>query len=75
MNIFYLIGNGFDLTQGMNTRYTDFYPVYASKFSHCLPVRKMTDLIDIDYSTWVNSEKAFGEYTDELKIFTELEEV
>ena len=29
MNILYLIGNGFDLSLGMKTRYEDFYEYYC----------------------------------------------
>lgn len=30
MNILFLIGNGFDINLGMQTRYTDFYKYYAT---------------------------------------------
>ena len=30
MNILYLIGNGFDLSLGMKTRYEDFYEYYCT---------------------------------------------
>lgn len=31
MNIVFLIGNGFDLNLGLNTRYSDFYEYYKNQ--------------------------------------------
>lgn len=31
MFITFLIGNGFDVNLGLNTRYSDFYPVFLKK--------------------------------------------
>lgn len=31
MNILYLIGNGFDVSLGMKTRYADFYDAYCAQ--------------------------------------------
>ena len=39
MNILYLIGNGFDLAQGLKTKYTDFYPYYIDR-TVCNPAVK-----------------------------------
>lgn len=33
MRILYLIGNGFDLAQGINTRYSDFYAAKIKSLS------------------------------------------
>lgn len=67
MNVTFLIGNGFDLNLGLNTKYTDFLQYY------CHPKRKKTALIDSfaneilkDAPLWSNAEWAFGEYTDEF---------
>lgn len=43
MNILYLIGNGFDLAQGLKTKYTDFYPYYIGRTVYNPAVKKMLE--------------------------------
>ena len=59
MNITFLIGNGFDLKLGLNTRYSDFYSYYhekASKESIILKWMKEDD----DKGNWADLEMALG---------------
>ena len=67
MRILYLLGNGFDLAQGINTRYSDFY---AAKIQ-TLPtdetiVGKLRDSIKEDTETWADMEKGLGYFTSEM---------
>lgn len=56
MNITFLIGNGFDLNLGLNTRYADFYKYYKEK--------KVDDMISKsiarDFKMWSDLEMGLG---------------
>ena len=56
MNITFLIGNGFDINLGLNTRYTDFYPTYLSKGHDDILSRAIAD----NYDKWADLEVALG---------------
>ena len=68
MNILYLIGNGLDIAQGMNTRYQNFYDIYSKptdlKISPA--ALKLREEISKDYQTWADMEYSFGEYTSKI---------
>lgn len=67
MNVLYFIGNGFDLAQGLKTRYSDFYPYYTNRVTYPSPaVRKICETIKADYATWADMELALGQYTSEM---------
>jgi len=77
MNILYLIGNGFDVSLGMRTRYENFYDTYCS-----LPdseqnkrVCDLKDEIQADKDNWADLEWAFGQFTVKLSSFDEFEGV
>lgn len=64
MNIVYLIGNGFDVNLGMNTRYQDFYKYYTK-----LPNSEDSDVIaqfkkdlNANLENWSDLEFALGHY-------------
>lgn len=40
MNITFLIGNGFDINLGLNTRYSDFYPYFVEKSTETNMIRE-----------------------------------
>lgn len=67
MNILYILGNGFDLAQGLNTSYSDFYD-YLQKVSpkSQLEQRVMSD-IKADYRSWADMEEALGKYSSKWK--------
>lgn len=66
MNIVILIGNGFDIAQGANTRYKDFY----QKFKTVTPINdveeRMIKEINEDVDTWADLEKRLGEFTESV---------
>ena len=67
MRILYLIGNGFDLAQGLNTRYSDFYK--ARILNKELPggiLTKLQSSIKDDIKSWADMEKRLGEFSSEM---------
>lgn len=67
MNITYIIGNGFDLCLGLNTRYSDFYDYYQNQPSPSEEVKQLKATIDKNKENWVDLELALGEYTSNFK--------
>lgn len=66
MNILYILGNGFDKAQGLNTSYPDFYQ-YLTK-TNCSPLmEQMKKEIDADEKLWSDMEVAFGKFTSKIK--------
>ena len=63
MNTLYLIGNGFDISLGLKTRYSDFYKEYKQS----APVKEVEGMIIKDITdnekTWSDMEKKLGEFT------------
>ncbi len=69
MNITFLIGNGFDVGLGMNSRFKDFFPTYQKNSENKESiVKQLSDEIakDKNYETWSDFEKAIGEYTEKF---------
>ncbi len=75
MNITFLIGNGFDLNLGLDTRYTDFLAEYLQDNSQDdeeiksfkADIRKQQNgNSDTSENLWANAELAFGRYTDNI---------
>lgn len=69
MNITFLIGNGFDLNIGLDTRYTDFLNEYREEKSPegtVLSYFKTSVLKDS--FLWSNAEEAFGIATKQFKL-------
>lgn len=63
MNILYVIGNGFDKAQGLDTCYSDFYADYMKLEAQSELEEKVKSYIRNDYETWENMEIAMGEYS------------
>lgn len=63
MNITYLIGNGFDIACGLNTRYSDFISTYLSVPSSDKDICLLKDKINENLCTWADAEYAFGQLT------------
>lgn len=57
MNITFLIGNGFDINLGLNTRYSDFYPYFIEKSSETNMIRKW---LQKDELLWADLEEQIG---------------
>ncbi len=65
MNILYILGNGFDIAQGMKTQYSDFYKYLIRR--KCSPLLKdMRREINTDKKLWSDMEIALGEYTNKF---------
>lgn len=76
MLVTFLIGNGFDLNLGLETKYAHFYPLYLNspKFSANDPdILAFKELLAEDggYSRWADFERALGEHTTEPPINSE----
>ena len=69
MNIVYLIGNGFDLKQGMRTKYEHFYDYYLSqaKDDDSPFVKMLKDDILKNKENWSDLELALGKYLGKLE--------
>lgn len=82
MNIVHLIGNGFDLNQGLPTSYAHFYEYYFqlrptdADFESVLKLReKLRErLYDEQTDKWADLEKTLGELTIEYETEAEFEE-
>lgn len=82
MNIVHVIGNGFDLNQGLPTSYAHFYEYYfqlrpqESDSESVLKLReKLRErLYDEQTDRWADLEKTLGELTTEFESDTEFEE-
>lgn len=67
MNVVYLIGNGFDLAQGLETSYKDFYETYKLSKPVNEVEQKIIASITEKTDTWSNLERALGSFTKEVK--------
>lgn len=63
VRITFLIGNGFDLNVGLNTRYADFYKYYIDKNNDDLLAKEIKENIN----DWADLELALGKYTEKVK--------
>lgn len=63
MNITFLIGNGFDINLGLNTKYRDFYNYYKKVPSNHTLIEDLKKNIRNDFENWADLEIALGKYT------------
>lgn len=76
MNITFLIGNGFDVNIGMNTRYCNFYEYYKNIPSDNNIISIMKEDIGKNiYCDWSDLEKALGVYTKNLNTKFEIDTI
>lgn len=61
MSVTYLIGNGFDISVGLNTSYSDFYRYIFNKYEN--NKNDILKRIENDSDLWSNLELGLGEYT------------
>lgn len=64
MNITFLIGNGFDLNLGLNTRYADFYPYFIEKSTENNMIRTW---LEADELLWADLEEQLGKKLENVK--------
>lgn len=76
MKILYLIGNGFDLAQGLSTRYSDFYEsrVLKAVFNPGI-LKNLQGSIKSDVASWADMEKRLGEFTSEMGGLQDVDDV
>lgn len=67
MKITFLIGNGFDLNLGLETKFCDFISVYKDTTTESENLKKFYDKIKDDEELWASAEIALGQYTENLK--------
>ena len=61
MSITYLIGNGFDIGLGLDTRYVDFIDSYVPRVNRSdQTLATFVEAIEKDRETWSDAELAFG---------------
>lgn len=63
MNTTYLIGNGFDLNLGLDTRYLNFYDYYKKQEPKSELIKKFKNDLCNNYDIWADLESALGKYT------------
>ena len=75
MNILFLIGNGFDLNLGMNTRYSDFYEYYKAINSSNPKILNLKNEFSSDIQNWADLELALGLYSKNWENLEDFDEV
>lgn len=64
MRVTFLIGNGFDINLGLNTRYKDFIDVYKKpNVNDDVVIKTFKNHLEENKENWSDAELAFGEYT------------
>ncbi|MDR0865136.1 MAG: bacteriophage abortive infection AbiH family protein [Candidatus Symbiothrix sp.] len=64
MNVLFLIGNGFDINIGLNTRFKDALNTYLKDQNDDLRIQKFKKDISQDFENWSDFEKQMGIYTE-----------
>lgn len=64
MNITFLIGNGFDINLGLNTRYSNFYPYFVEKSTETNMIKKW---LKKDELVWADLEEQLGKKLENVK--------
>lgn len=67
MNITFLLGNGFDINLGLNTRYKDFYKYYTQQPSKNVLIEELKNNIGKNHKTWADLEIALGDYLKNIR--------
>ena len=64
MNITFLIGNGFDINLGLNTRYSDFYPYFVENSTKTNMIRAW---LKKDELLWADLEEQLGKRLEDVE--------
>ena len=70
MNILFLIGNGFDINVGLNTRFRDVLKSYLKESNEDPRIQKLKKDIDRNFENWADFEKQMGVYTENFTLET-----
>lgn len=72
MRVTFLIGNGFDINLGLNTRYKDFIDVYKKPNENDdVIIKTFKNHLVENKENWSDAELAFGKYTKEYDVTIE----
>ena len=66
MNVLFILGNGFDKAQGLNTSYQDFYKEYQKLEPVSDLEANLKKSIKSDYETWADLEEGLGIYSSQF---------
>lgn len=75
MRILYIIGNGFDIAQGLSTSYKDFEAYYKKIPTDNEYIKRFKQDINPELNLWSDLEIALGKYTEKIsdpRIFEEV---
>lgn len=75
MNIIFILGNGFDLTLGLETSYSDFYKYYIGTHNPNFEVERLKKEISKDILNWSDLELALGDYLQHLETPEQFDEI
>ena len=76
MNILYVIGNGFDKAQGMETSYPEFYKYLIGNSEDASPLlQQVKKEINSDIEKWSDMEIALCAFTNNVKDVSEFEDM
>lgn len=68
MNILYILGNGFDIAQGMKTSYPDFYQhLKNNNNNNSKLLQQVLEDINENKTLWSDMEIALGKFTSKIK--------
>jgi len=67
VKVTFIIGNGFDIKFGLNSKYIDVYDGYVKTSSANENLKKFKSMIASDYETWADFEIAMGRMASEFK--------
>ncbi|SEK24825.1 Bacteriophage abortive infection AbiH [Ruminococcus sp. YRD2003] len=70
MVVTFLVGNGFDISCGLNTSYRSFYDWYLQQPSSSDPIRELKKSICNEYENWADFEIGLARYTRNFTIDT-----
>lgn len=71
-HITFMIGNGFDLSCGLKSRYKDTYDEYISSPSSSDTIEKFKKTIDKDIDSWADFEMKMADYAKKFQSESEL---
>ena len=66
MTILFFIGNGFDLSSGLKTRFRDVLPHYIAETTRKPIIKSFKESIVDGFDDWASFEEKMGIYTDEI---------
>lgn len=75
MNFLFILGNGFDKAQGLETSYIEFYKSYLKIKATSELEEKLKNDIESNYETWADLEEGLGVYSNSFSDVNSFREV